>query len=81
MRAYEKSHEEVVRILLSAGAKVDLQNEVSSYQPSPRICGDLYSDVRTINLTTVQGHVYTIEFITLELCTCMGLSSLRGGAL
>ena len=49
MRASGNGHEEVVRILLSAGANVDLQDEVSSYQPSPRTCGDLYSDVRTVN--------------------------------
>ena len=34
MRASEKGHEEVVRILLSAGAKVNLQDEVSSTSPA-----------------------------------------------
>ena len=34
MRASENGYEEVVRILLSAGAKVDLQDEVSSTSPA-----------------------------------------------
>ena len=34
MRASENGHEEVVRILLSAGAKVDLQDRVSSTSPA-----------------------------------------------
>ena len=34
MRASESGHEEVVRILLSAGAKVDLQDKVSSTSPA-----------------------------------------------
>ena len=34
MRASRNGHEEVVRILLSAGAKVDLQDKVSSTSPA-----------------------------------------------
>ena len=34
MRASENGHEEVVRILLSAGANVDLQDKVSSTSPA-----------------------------------------------
>ena len=34
MRASENGHEEVVRMLLSAGANVDLQDEVSITSPA-----------------------------------------------
>ena len=34
MLAFQNGHHEVVKVLLSAGAKVDLQDVVSTYRPS-----------------------------------------------
>ena len=46
MKASEKGHNEIVRILLSSGAKVDLTNQVSATtRPIPRAYGNLYPDV------------------------------------
>ena len=46
MKASEKGHNEVVSILLSSGAKVDLEDQVSATtRPIPKAYGDLYPDV------------------------------------
>ena len=64
MFASQNGHDEIVRILLKASAKVDLQTKVKYYHLFPWLYGDLCPDVmlycglRTILVDSLGG-VYT----------------------
>ena len=67
MRASENGHEEVVRILLSAGANVDLQDLVSSTIPAQ---GHVVTCTRMYSYTSPQFHVLCKVAIPGGTCTC-----------
>ena len=55
MMALQNGHHEVVKVLLSAGAKVDLLTKVSITSPSQRPCPELESYVLTFVVEIMGG--------------------------
>ena len=68
MIASQNGHNAVVRMLLSAGAKVDLQDEVSILRPYGNLCPDV------MLYLGLEGYVHTIVFVMLRgVNSCVGL--------
>ena len=72
MLASQNGHHEVVKVSLSACANVDLQDNVSTTSPIPKLYGDLCYNV--ILYCGLEGYVHTtVMEIIWDVYTCVGL--------